>query len=537
MRDLHVNHVTVNPLPNLEPVDGWKLLVENIAPNALHDSYARYDAPKCDEDTRVEVTRELMDRIEDRDSPQRLLCMTGAAGSGKSALQQTIAERCSKSGILGSAYFFSSADPTRNTTSTIVSTIAFQLGSHNTGLKQRISAVVAEDSVIFKRSLRTQMNSLLVRPLKHLQEYAGLDLTTLPQAILIDGLDECKGEDRQEELLIAIRECLLTGDLPFHIFIASRPEWAIRTALNPGGHLHAAAYHIQLSDKYDASGDMRRFLRRRFEQLSLRTGNPHWFTENDIETLVQAGSGQFIYVATVYRYISERRASPAERLKIVLTWTPHEGQRARPFEALDKLYTEILLNAKKRIHHANCSGKLGFGILWKYISKLLDMDKASMEILISDLHSLVTIRVEDDCSTFYLQMLHKSFSDFLDAESRAKDLYRPLTHVHAHLAKCCFLHILQSPDSSILENVVCNLPTYWRRMSTMDDEIVDFTRKGGWHKLDAILDVYSKARYSSLLEESSLLTEDFKNRDPEVAATISTFFNKWKRDYENFNRL
>jgi hypothetical protein len=218
-----------------------------------------------------------MERInlKDRNNPQRLLCMTGPAGSGKSALQQTIAERCASGSILGSAYFFANADPTRNrnTISTVVPTIAFQLGSHDPALKQSISAVVVQDTVIFNRSLRTQMDSLIVRPLRDLREGARLDITTLPHAILIHGLGECRGEERQEELLTAIRECLLSDDLPFCVFIASRPEWAIRTALEPGGHLRDVAHHIQLSNYY-ASADMRRFLRTRFEQLSSRTGDP-----------------------------------------------------------------------------------------------------------------------------------------------------------------------------------------------------------------------------------------------------------------------
>jgi hypothetical protein len=408
-----------------------------------------------------------MDRIEDRENPRRLLCMTGAAGSGKSALQQTIAECCEESGILGSAYFFANADPTRNTISTIVPTIAFQLGSHNPALRHAISSVVERDPVIFDKSLQAQMDSLLVRPMRYLREAAALDLVTLPHAILIDGLDECRGEDRQEELLIAIRKCLLADDLPFCIFIASRPEWAIRTALAPGGHLHAVAYHIQLSEHHDASGDMSRFLRRRFELLSVRTGNPRWFTEENIEALVKAGSGQFIYVATVYRWISERRASPAERLEIVLSWTPHEGQQARPFEALDRLYTNILLNAKNAYESVDTHSRWDFLLLLKIhhinvvagftnydgmnnrmrkrdLTHLLGLGDESLEILIWDLHSLVSI-VED--ARIYLRILHKSFSDFLNAKSRAKELFVSPSRVFTHLVKCCLLHITRSPDS------------------------------------------------------------------------------------------
>ncbi|KAJ2929527.1 hypothetical protein H1R20_g7548, partial [Candolleomyces eurysporus] len=351
---------------------GWKLLLEKTSPNALHDSDARYDPPKCDEDTRVEVTGEIMDWIKDRGGPQRLLCMTGAAGSGKSALQQTTAEICQESGILACTFFFSASDPTRNTVKQFIPTIAYQLGRTNDTLRRWIKAAVENDPLIFSKSLRTQMSALIVVPSQQCQGL-GMNLTTLPYVILIDGLDECSGEDRQAELLTAIKECLLITGLPFRISIASRPEWAIRTALEPGGHLCKVAYHIQLSDQYDASADMCRYLQRRFEDIGLRISDSHWFAQNDIDTLVGAASGQFIYVATVYKYVSERRASPAERLKAVLTWTPHAGQIARPFETLDVLYTKILSAAKKayeavdthhgrdflllfRAHHINHSG-------------------------------------------------------------------------------------------------------------------------------------------------------------------------------------
>ncbi|KAJ2926461.1 hypothetical protein H1R20_g10637, partial [Candolleomyces eurysporus] len=360
--DVYITHLYSDVLA------GWQLLLKNIAPNALHNSSARYDAPKCDEDTRVEVTREIMDWIQDRSSPQRLLCMTGAAGSGKSALQQTIAARCAKADILGAAFFLSSTDPTRNRASTIVGTIAYQLGLKHPLFQSSIIAAVKRDPLIFSQSIQSQMEGLIVLPFENLRRSAQIDIDTFPYAILIDGLDECKGEpnhtadpthldgddrlqaeDRQAELLAAIRHCILNNDLPFRVFIASRPEWAVRTALKPGGDLHQVAYCIQLSDKYDASGDMYRYLQRRFEYIGLQIGNRQWYTDNNIHTLVEAASGQFIYVATIFKYISERRASPAERLRIVLTWTSHEQQRARPFEALDRLYTNIFFDCEERV--------------------------------------------------------------------------------------------------------------------------------------------------------------------------------------------
>ncbi|RXW22174.1 hypothetical protein EST38_g3683 [Candolleomyces aberdarensis] len=357
---------------NTNPVNfpGWQTLLENTAVNALHDSKARHDPPRCDEDTRVEVISEITNWIEDRESPQWLLCMTGAAGAGKSALQQTVAEYCSKSNILGSAYFFGAADPTRNTAASLVPTIAYQLGLGNLALKEHIRSAVQRDELIFSRSLQSQMKTVICGPVRRLRAEAKLDLASFGYAILIDGLDECQGEDCQAEIVMAVKECLLDDDLPFRIFIASRPEWAIHTALQPGGELDGLAYHIQLSDQYDATADIRRYLSRKLQELGLRSRDPRarshgWFSEKDLEDLVQAASGQFVYAATVIRYLSERRSSPVDRLKIVLTWRPTGSQSARPFEKLDLLYHSILSTARTAYEAVDTHRERDFLLLFR----------------------------------------------------------------------------------------------------------------------------------------------------------------------------
>ncbi|KAJ2924165.1 hypothetical protein H1R20_g12930, partial [Candolleomyces eurysporus] len=574
---------------------GWELLLKNIAPNALHDSKARYDAPKCDEDTRVEVTGEIMEWIQDSNAPQRLLCMTGAAGSGKSALQQTIAERCTKSDILSAAFFLSSADPTRNNISFIVPTIAYQIGLKNHLFRSSVAAAVTHDPYVFSRSLQSQMDVLIVRPFESLRRSKQIGTNTFPYAILIDGLDECTGElnttsgiipvnvddrrraeDQQEELLAAIKHCILDNDLPFRVFIASRPEWAIHTALEPGGLLREAAYHIQLSHKYDASGDMHRYLRRRFEDIGLRIGNPQWFSEGDIETLVRAASGQFIYVATAYKYISERRDSPVERLKIILTWTPREGQGIRPFEALDKLYTNILLGAKNayeavdrhhrrdflllfRAHHMAVTGYHLYVISMDpaadLLSALLCLEARAEETLISDLRSLVALETGED-GDLHLRLYHKSFSDFLEESSRAKDLFVPESRVYTHLASCFMQHIIECPldfDSlparweelplpklyrRSLEDAVDGLPSFLGGANAIDgDEVVRFTQNGGWQKIDSLLPLlhrksgYISGDFEGWVMDLGNFTDLLKARRPEAASVISEFVKKWENDF------
>ncbi|RXW21200.1 hypothetical protein EST38_g4643 [Candolleomyces aberdarensis] len=561
-------------------IDGWAMLLEHTVRNALHNSSARYDAPKCDEDTRVEVISELMEWIRDRSHPQRLLCMTGAAGSGKSALQQSIAECCAKDNILGAAYFISAADLSRNTASTIVTTIAYQLGSNHPTLQHFVAAAVERDPLIFSRSLETQMDVLVVRPFESFRRGGEYDISTFPHAILIDGLDECQGEpdtttdlgrvkmkykaeDRQAEVLSAIKNSLLDNDLPFRVFIASRPEWAIHTALGPTGSLHRLAYQIQLSDQHDATEDMRRYLRRRFQDIGLRIGQPNWFTEGNIETLVQAGSGQFVYVATVFKYVSERRASPVHMLKTVLNWTP--AQTTRPFEALDILYTSILLNAKEAYEAVDTHSGRDFPLLLRMfhmkanrdlllpyqpdsIYALLPLENDALETLTLDLRSLVYL---EDLGTMELTMYHKSFSDFMNEESRAKDLFVPYSRVYTHLAKCCMQRIIESlelhflpdrqEDMSVSEKgprtAIAELD-YLNLAVAIDDEIVDFTHKGGWHKIDMALskplglDIIYPGDWDRPFRWISSLccvANELKKHRPEAAAIMIIYLEKWKQ--------
>ncbi|TEB30458.1 hypothetical protein FA13DRAFT_1733760 [Coprinellus micaceus] len=288
---------------------GWELLAKYASPNAMHNSRARHDPPHCDEGTRVGILGEIMDWMKDRTAPCRLLCMTGAAGSGKSALQQTVAEI--------------------NNVSTIIPTIAYQLGTKNSNLRQAIGTIVKDNPLIFDQSLGAQIHSLITQP-----------YGAIPHAILIDGVDECNDEGHQVELIRAIHTELLLRETPF------RPELALRTALQPHGHLHGLTYHIRLSDVYDATADIRRTLWRRLREVGACSSfpsaqDPLWPPEEVVETIVKAASGQYIYVATVIRYVSERRASPVERLRAFLAWSS-SGEEANPFVALDLLYTNIL---------------------------------------------------------------------------------------------------------------------------------------------------------------------------------------------------
>jgi hypothetical protein len=183
---------------------------------------------------------------------------------------------------------------------------------------------------------------------------------------------------------------------------------------------------------------------------------------------VRAASGQFIYVTTVFKYVSEPRGSPAHRLQIILTWTQHNDQHARPFEVLDRLYTNILLAAKEAYEAIDTNGGRDFLFLFRIyqvnetgfqfqdstrfqfsnavLTALLNLEIGAAENLLSDLRSLLTIS-KDQHGELSLRPYHKSFYDFLDDKRRSKDLFIPTSAVFVHVAKCCMQTILKfSPD-------------------------------------------------------------------------------------------
>ncbi|KAF6749702.1 hypothetical protein DFP72DRAFT_535173 [Ephemerocybe angulata] len=448
---------------------GWDLLVSKTAHTALYDSAARFDPPKCDEDTRVEVISEIMSWIQSRDDPKRLLYLTGPAGAGKSAIQQTVAEKCSSLGILAASFVFAAADESRNDALPVVATLAYQLALASPILRSAISTAISNDPHIFNRSIKKQMMTLIVNPAQ--RHRAAFETDALPFAILIDGLDECIKEERQEELLSAIDECLLKGDSPFRLFIASRPELVIYNALQPAGFLFQSTLRIDLNEDYNPDSDIERYFQRRFWEIVLRSTDPRittsWPGQDIMTKLIMYASGQFIYAATVIRYLQEPRGSPVDRLETVLSSAP--TSRLNPLATLDALYRQILTKARENYSAVNNDGVdltviLNASLdvtttLYRHHDRIIYPTNSGPHNLIHDLRSLVEVRMasrafgapsEPDSDAPpsgnpiivpILHPYHYTFREFLENYERAGELYVHPSSVDLYIVSCCWSHI------------------------------------------------------------------------------------------------
>ncbi|KAF9043144.1 hypothetical protein BJ165DRAFT_1320680, partial [Panaeolus papilionaceus] len=190
----------------------------------------RYDPPKCHPNTRtglLNTTREW-----EKKGPSRIMWLYGSAGAGKSAVAQTMCIEFQARSNLAASFFFSRTAPLdshRGHEGRFVTTIACQLVEVVPGLRHYVEQVVLNRPLVFDLTLSEQVMALIIDPLKELKLEMGTSPFMLPRVIFVDGLDECKEESGQIQVLEAISKLVsYQGVFPCSVFLASRPELVIR---------------------------------------------------------------------------------------------------------------------------------------------------------------------------------------------------------------------------------------------------------------------------------------------------------------------
>ena len=419
-----------------------KPLSDRVAWSAMHDSHERYDPPRCHPETRTAVL-DRIDKWATGRSEHPILWLNGPAGAGKSAIAQTLAERWSKTGILGASFFLRRTAAGRNNRERLVPTLTYQFTAHNPRVRAHVKNQLASDPHIWEKSLSTQLDRLIVHALVVPKLDGSRNPGSAVQVIIIDGLDECSTpygsqspEEQQKQILEAIA-LVSQGNPPLRFLIASRPESQIRYSFSHGS-LFDLAEQITLSNGPEARADVALFLQCKFADIRrIHPYLPHtWPSPDAIRKLVGNSSGHFVYPATIVRYLSSPRINPEEALRSVLALSASRFERmesepllssggseqARPLVELDALYTHILQSSVHNIQ-SNTFGTLQFLICYSGFSqsrsrmaKAMSTTSSQLYTDLIDLHSLLDVpNNPDSVITFH----HASFNEFLSDPRRS----------------------------------------------------------------------------------------------------------------------
>ena len=362
--------------------------------------------------------------------------MNGAAGAGKTAIAHTIAAMCYKAKILAASFFCSRSVSGRNEKTYLITTIVSQLIVAIPQMREHVGNALHEDHSLLSRSLETQLEALVVKPLELARSQADISdtdvLHSYPKFIILDGLDECGDSTSHQSVLRLILVAISKYNLPFFFLVASRPEQKIREAFNESV-MSLLTVRLALDDKYLPDEDIRTFLVSKFQDIKKRhpsgTGLPSWPPENDIKRLIQKSSGQFIYASTVIKFIDSHRHWPPDRLDIIFGILP--PGKTTPFAEIDALYSYILSAALNNI------GKILdiFTVLlflqishheWKqtvpFLESFLSYRTGEIFMVLSDMHSIISVPPPYQ-QYLALQFLHASLGDFLVDRSRCGEKF------------------------------------------------------------------------------------------------------------------
>ena len=197
----------------------------------------------CLEGTRHEILDEITTWINNtEDNTTRILWLHGEAGTGKSSIAHTIADRFKKLGRLGSCYCFDHNQMAAQRDKNIFTTIARDLADRDKQMRRQLANAIHQDmSLKHTTDIQQQWKELIMKPAKTFSEtMAG------PVVIVIDALDGSGMAASRQHLLRILAgkldddESLITK-LPPHIRIlpTSRPLPDITNALNGVEHVQS----------------------------------------------------------------------------------------------------------------------------------------------------------------------------------------------------------------------------------------------------------------------------------------------------------
>ncbi|KAF5319198.1 hypothetical protein D9619_008291 [Psilocybe cf. subviscida] len=400
-------------------------LFEVVAPNAILNAGGRADEVRCYPGTREDVINKMEKWMDDKGSrTSRMMWLSGPAGAGKSAILQTVAERCQEYERLTANFFFFRGDTTRNHAQPLVATLVYQLRALYPALDKILEDCLTAAPLVYKASIGEQFQKLISSPIHAVQNSSAI---RQPILLMIDGLDECDDKTKQEQIVGALHALVESDDSPFLVLVASRTEPHIVMSFN---NIAASVVSLFLDDEYRPQDDIRRFVIAKFVEIKrthhlAHTLDEYWPITADIDAIVEKSSGQFIYAATVMRFIHYSTASP--RLSLLTIRGIRPAADHSPYAQLDAIYSYVLSKSHNLeaiifclgVHFAATIPVEGWGLSQDTFSQFfqsIGYESIEIESLFADLVAIISVHTTPG---WQLAFYHASLSDYLLDKSRS----------------------------------------------------------------------------------------------------------------------
>jgi len=393
--------------------------------------------------------------INDFDKPP-VYWLNGLAGTGKSTIAQTIAERVFANGQLGASFFCSRDFLDRSNLQFIFPTLAVQLARKYPKFRSTLVPLVQSDPDIVDESLYHQMEKLIVQPIRD---------SGVSTVIVIDALDECK-DDKPASAILSVLGQFVSQIPKVKFFVTGRPERRISEGFRLPQMVEATdVFILHEVERSQVDCDIQLFFRQSLLEVAGRFSGPvNWPTNEQVDLLCKRAAGLFVYAVATVKFIKQRNSNPQKRLDLLLHSPDRsdlEGDTELKAETtLNSLYASILKEAFGKDHPMDdpkIRSVLGAVILaanplspWA-IATLLGLEIDDVFLRLSSAHSLLIIQD----ANHPVRPFHKSFPDFIIDPARCTNSrfrVSPPDH-HSELLIGCLKLMNQR-----LEKNMCGLP-------------------------------------------------------------------------------
>jgi len=416
--------------------------------------YQHDDRQGCLKGTRESVLNEIEDWTEDF-SKSPVFWLNGLAGTGKSTIAQTIAEKVFANGRLGASFFCSRAFEDRSDLRLIFPTLAFQLAQKYPGFRSLLIPLLRSNPDIFRESLHSQMQEFLLKPL------LSANISTV---IVIDALDECKDEEPESAVLLVLGKSI--SKVPgVKFFITSRPETHIsRGFRGPLLREWTDTFILHHVDPRVVHSDICLFFKHELSKLPDRPQD--WPTDEQVDSLCRRAAGFFVYAVATVGFLKHKFKCPSSRLDVIMKSpesTTYEGKATlKVYASLDSLYTSIFQAAFCENNAEDDT--MVRSVLSAVVLVTTPISSSAIATLIGFkcnevtrlLGSVQSLLVLHDDINYPVQPFHKSFLDFIVNPTRCSD---PRFYICPDYQIELFLRCLELMDKSLKKNI-CSMPDY-----------------------------------------------------------------------------
>ncbi|KDQ16459.1 hypothetical protein BOTBODRAFT_30791 [Botryobasidium botryosum FD-172 SS1] len=281
----------------------------------------------CFSDTREALLEEIMNWIRETSasSGAEILCLTGVAGSGKSAIAHTIARRCYEEGILASSFFFNREFEERSRPDKLLSTMTRDLARHP-DIRNQISSVLEADQSLATASLSRQFTPLIVEPCRR-------HTFDNPAVFVLDALDEVSNT---HDVLKIFRDDFPKLPRAFRLFTTSRDIPDLDMYLSRSAHVCMRTIDLDAGVNLD---DLRIYILWRFGEVAQKLGlGPSWPDQGLKDMVVSKAQGLFQWAVAVFQAL-EYAYDPTAVLEALLAGLQ---TGLSPEAKMDEIYTKVL---------------------------------------------------------------------------------------------------------------------------------------------------------------------------------------------------